>query len=91
MFESYSSVFKKGIVHPLGLFECLPANEDRAVQLHPFGQRTFVTRPPSKAEDMGLSQGYFASFLEEKVKEALTSIHVNVESTKSAEVYTTGP
>ena len=49
-----------------------------------------MTRPPSKAKDMGLSQGSFASFLEEKVKEALTSIHVNVESTKSAEVYTTG-
>ena len=28
------TTLKKGIVHPLGLFECLPANEDRAVQLH---------------------------------------------------------
>ena len=55
----------------------------------PFGQRTFATRPPSKAEDMGLSQGSFVSFLEERVKEVFTSIHVSVESTKPAEVYTT--
>ena len=52
-------------------------------------QRTFATRPPSKAEDMGLSQGSFVSFLEERVKEVFTSIHVSVESTKPAEVYTT--
>ena len=57
----------------------------------PFGQRTFATRPPSKAEDMGLSQGSFVSFLEERVKEVFTSIHVSVESTKPAEVYTTRP
>ena len=31
---SMPTTLKKGIVHPLGLFECLPANEDRAVQLH---------------------------------------------------------
>ena len=55
----------------------------------PFGQRTFATQPPSKAEDMGLSQGSFVSFLEERVKEVFTSIHVSVESTKPAEVYTT--
>ena len=55
----------------------------------PFGQRTFATRPPSKAEDMGLSQGSFVSFLKERVKEVFTSIHVSVESTKPAEVYTT--
>ena len=36
------------------------------------------------------STGYRKSTFESKVKEALTSIHVNVEST-SAEVYTTGP
>ena len=52
-------------------------------------ERTFATRPPSKAEDMGLSQGSFVSFLEERVKEVFTSIHVSVESTKPAEVYTT--
>ena len=55
----------------------------------PFGQRTFATRPPSKAEDMGLSQGSSVSFLKERVKEVFTSIHVSVESTKPAEVYTT--
>ena len=55
----------------------------------PFGRRTFATRPPSKAEDMGLSQGSFVSFLKERVKEVFTSIHVSVESTKPAEVYTT--
>ena len=57
----------------------------------PFGRRTFATRPPSKAEDMGLSQGSFVSFLKERVKEVFTSIHVSVESTKPAEVYTTRP
>jgi len=31
---SMPTTLKKGIVHPLGLFKCLPANEDRAVQLH---------------------------------------------------------
>ena len=52
-------------------------------------EETFATRPPSKAEDMGLSQGSFVSFLKERVKEVFTSIHVSVESTKPAEVYTT--
>ena len=83
------TTLKKGIVHPLGLFKCLPANEDCSTS--PFGRRTFATRPPSKAEDMGLSQGSFVSFLKERVKEVFTSIHVSVESTKPAEVYTTRP
>ena len=54
-----------------------------------FSVIVFQTRPPSKAEDMGLSQGSSVSFLKERVKEVFTSIHVSVESTKPAEVYTT--
>ena len=66
-----------------------PNQPNQGCSTSPFGQRTFATRPPSKAEDMGLSQGSFVSFLEERVKEVFTSIHVSVESTKPAEVYTT--